>query len=290
MYPLVTDLVCDGIPVAVTCRVLKLSRQGYYKWLKNPVTNRDWDDAIRINAALNIHKQQPTLGYRFICDQINDLGHKTCESSMLRLCQTQNISSVIVRKTRKKARKTLPATHLDLVKRNFVASCPNQIWLTDITEHKTKETKLYLCAIKDVFSNKIVGYSIAKHMQATLAVSALKNAIKSRKPAGTIVHSDRGSQFQSKQFKSLLVQHGLLGSMGKVGAAGDNSAMESFFSLLQKNVLNQQNWVSYESLRIAVVGWVHTTYHLQRKQRKLGKRTPVQFELDYKNKQLAVVN
>ena len=146
------------------------------------------------------------------------------------------------------------------------------------TEHWTDEGKLYLCAIKDVFSNRIVGWSIAEHMQASLAVNALGSAIAMRDADGTIVHSDRGSQFRSKKFLRVLTNNGLVGSMGRVGACGDNAAMESFFSLLQKNVLDTKRWRTLEELRHAIVVWIERTYNRRRRQRMLGKLTPVEYE------------
>jgi putative transposase len=139
------------------------------------------------------------------------------------------------------SKKAGPPVHDDLVGRDFSADRPNALWLTDITEHWTDEGKLYCCAIKDVYSKRIVGYSISDRMMAALAVSALRNAIALRHPIGMfIIHSDRGSQFRSKAFVRVLKHHNLTGSMGRVGACGDNAAMESFFSLLQKNMLDRQ--------------------------------------------------
>ena len=135
-----------------------------------------------------------------------------------------------------------------------------------------------MCAIKDVYSNRIVGYSIDSRMKASLAVSALRMAITRRDPAGTVVHSDRGSQFRSKKFVRVLANNGLVGSMGRVGACGDNAAMESFFSLLQNNVLNSRRWATREDLRLAIVTWIERTYHRRRRQRRLGKLTPVEYE------------
>ncbi len=112
---------------------------------------------------------------------------------MHRLCREHAIASVLV-KRRGRAAKPGPAVHDDLVRRIFTATAPNELWLTDITEHPTAEGKLYLCAVKDAFSNRIVGYSIDSRMKASLAVAALRNAIGLRGPVGTIVHSDRGSQ------------------------------------------------------------------------------------------------
>ncbi len=142
--------------------------------------------------------------------------------------------------------------HDDLGGRQFTAAGPDRTWLTDITEHPTAEGKLYLCAFKDVYSSRIVGYSMGSRMTAGLAVSALRNAIALRNPAATlVVHSDRGSQFRSHAFVTTLKTHGLTGSMGRVGACGDNAAMESFFALLQKNVLDRQRWSTRDQLRLA---------------------------------------
>lgn len=175
--------------------------------------------------------------------------------------------------------KSGPPVHDDLVGRKFTADEPNQVWLTDITEHWTAEGKLYLCAIKDLYSNRIVGYSIDSRMKASLAVQALRNAVDQRNPVSTIVHSDRGSQFRSKKFVKQLSRNGLHGSMGRVGACGDNAAMESFFALLQKNVLDQHRWSTREQLRMAIVVWIERTYHRKRRQRRLGKLTPIEFEI-----------
>jgi putative transposase len=277
-YPLVLDLAAEGIPVAVTCRVLGFSKQAFYAWRHNPVPQRDWDEAHLINAALGIHADDPAFGYRFIADELPARGITAGENKVARLCSQQRIWSVFSKK-RGLNRKAGPPVHDDLVTRQFTAAGPDRTWLTDITEHPTAEGKLYLCAIKDVYSNRIVGYSMDSRMTAALAVSALRNAIALRSPAGTVVvHSDRGSQFRSAAFVRTLRQHGLAGSMGRVGACGDNAAMESFFALLQKNVLDRQRWANREQLRLAIITWIERTYHRRRRQRRLGRLTPVEYE------------
>jgi putative transposase len=140
-------------------------------------------------------------------------------------------------------RKPGPPVHDDLVERDFTAAAPNELWLTDITEHPAGDGKLCLYVVKDVCSGRIVGYSMYSRMKSSLAVAALENAVRARRPAGTLVHSDRGSQFRSRRFVESLRQHGLTGSMGRVAYA-DNAAMESFFSLLQENVLDRQRWLT----------------------------------------------
>jgi transposase InsO family protein len=181
-------------------------------------------------------------------------------------------------KKRGLTRKAGPPVHDDLVTRRFTATAADQRWLTDITEHPTSEGKLCLCAIKDVFSNRIVGYSIDQRMTSDLAVNALSYAIVARKPAATIVHSDRGSQFRSRKYVAALARHGLRGSMGRVGACGDNAAMEFFFALLQKNVLDRKRWTTRAELRLAIVTWIERTYHRRRRQARLGGLTPIEFE------------
>ena len=130
----------------------------------------------------------------------------------------------------------------------------------------------------DCSSRRIVGYSIDARMTSSLAVNALRHAVNAREPFNTIVHSDRGSQFRSKDFTSELTKNGLRGSMGRVGAAGDNAAMESFFALLQKNVLNRRRWETREDLRLEIVYWIEATYHRRRRKAALGNLTPIEFE------------
>jgi transposase InsO family protein len=119
---------------------------------------------------------------------------------------------------------------------------------------------------------------MAERMTSALAIAAIRNAGLRRDCNGVIVHTDRGSQFRSRAFVSTLNELGMVGSMGRVGACGDNAAAESFFSLLQKNVLNRQRWQTRDELRLAITIWIERTYHRRRRQRRLGKLTPIEFE------------
>jgi putative transposase len=202
MFPLVRELADDPIyriPVAATCRVLGFSKQAFYQWQRDPVTARDWSDAHLINAAIDIHHDDPEFGYRFITDELAEIGIVAGRKRVNRLCTMQRLWSVHSRK-RGLSRRPGPPVHDDLVERRFTAVRPNELWLTDITEHPTAEGKLYLCAVKDACSNCIVGYSMNSRMTSQLAVDALVNACSLRRPAGTTVHSDRGSQFRSHAF------------------------------------------------------------------------------------------
>ena len=260
-----TELAADGIPVTVTCRV-QLSRQPYYRWLQDRVSDAELIEAYRANALFDAHRDDPEFGHRLLADQAREEGEPMSDRTAWKITSANGWWSVFGKKRGRNGKKPGPAVHDDLctvtdengrVRHEFIADGPNRLWLTDITEHKTAEGKLYLCAIKDVFGNKIVGYSIDSRMKSSLAVRALENAVQMRGDvAGCVVHSDRGSQFRSRKFLRALTRHRLVGSMGRVASCGDNAAMESFFALLQKNVLDRRSWTTREQLRIAIVTWI----------------------------------
>lgn len=246
--------------------------------------------AYRANALFDAHQDDPEFGDRLLADEARQAGEAMADRTAWRICRDNAWWSTFGKKRGRNGKKPGPAVHDDLrtvtdangrVRHEFSAERPNQLWLTDITEHRTTtQGKLYLCAVKDVFSNKIVGYSIDSRMKSSLAVNALDNAVAMRGDvAGCVVHSDRGAQFRSRKFLRALARHRMVGSMGRVASCGDNAAMESFSShLLQKNVLNRRWWVTQEELCIAIVTWIERTYHRRRRQARLGRLTPVEFE------------
>jgi transposase InsO family protein len=282
-FPLVRDLAAEGFPVRLTCGVLGFSSQAFYKWQAAPVCQRDLDDAHLVNVIREVHEDDPEFGYRFISDELERAGHKVGERRVWRLCSEHRIWSTTTKKGRKSSGKRPgPAVHDDLVQRNFTAPAPDRVWLTDITEHSTDQGKLYTCCIKDVCSNRIVGWATSDRMTRHLAVAALRQAVARRQPSGTVVvHSDRGGQFRARDFVAVLKANNLTGSMGRVSSAGDNAAMESFYSLLQKNVLDRKRWRTRDELAYAIVYWIEHTYNHRRRQRGLGKLTPVEFELAF---------
>lgn len=288
MYPLVRELAADGVPVAVTCRVLKLARQPYYRWLKQPITEAELEQAYRADGLFDAHRDDPEFGYRFLADEARAAGQAMADRTAWKICSQLGWFSAFGKPRGKNGKKPGPPVHDDLcavvdekgrVRHQFTAAAPNELWLSDITEHVTGEGKLYLCAIKDAYSNRIIGYSIDSRMKSRLAVAALNNAVARRGDvAGCVLHTDRGSQFRSRKFVRALHHHGMVGSMGRVGTAGDNAAMESFFALLQKNVLDRRRWATRQELRIAIVTWIERTYHRRRRQATLGRLTPIEFE------------
>jgi transposase InsO family protein len=143
-YPLVQELAAEGIPVRLTCGVLGFSTQAFYKWRSRPCSDRDLDDAHLTNALVDLHSEDPTFGYRFLADELEKKGHRVGERRVWRLCRQQRLSTTV--KKGRHGKRPGPAVHDDLVQRNFTATRPDAIWLTDITEHPTAEGKLYCCA------------------------------------------------------------------------------------------------------------------------------------------------
>jgi hypothetical protein len=182
MYPLVRDLAAAGapvrVPVAVTCRVLNLARQPYYRWLANPIMSSELEEAYRANALFDAHRDDPEFGYRFLVDEACDAGEPMAPRTAWRICSDNGWWSAFGKPKRGKAGKPGPPVHDDLlavvdekgrVRHEFTGDGPNEVWLTDLTEHRTDEGKLYLCAIKDVYSNRIVGYAIdSSHLLAEI--------------------------------------------------------------------------------------------------------------------------
>ena len=172
-----------------------------------------------------------------------------------------------------------PPVFDDHVQRVFRADAPNRVWLTDIREHRTSEGKLYCCAIKQAFSNRIVGYLISDRMTAELAVEAACNAVACRgEGVGCTLHADGRSQFRNRVMAGELCRPDMVGSMGGVGVAGGNAAMEGFWPPLQSNVLNQQRWSTRHHLCLAIVVWIERKYHRQRAQDTFSGLTPIEFE------------
>ncbi len=183
--------------------------------------------------------------------------------------------------TRKKGKRNLVnvATHEDLVNRNFTVPAVNSLWLTDITEHKTREGTLYCCVVLDLCSRRVVGWAIDRRNEATLVNDALTMAARSRTTnPQTILHSDHGSQFTSWSFTANLKHHQLLGSMGTVGDCFDNAPMESFWGSMQIELLNRKKWLTYVELATAMADYIVNFYNPNRRHSSLEYLTPDEFE------------
>jgi putative transposase len=173
-----------------------------------------------------------------------------------------------------------PAVHQDLVTRQFHATGPDRLWVTDITQHRTAEGWVYAAVVLDVFSRRVVGWSIADHLRTELVVDALDMARWRRKPTvgATVLHSDRGTQYTSWLFGHRLREAGLLGSMGAVGSAYDNALMESFFGSMQIELLDRRDWATRAELANAIFEWIEAFYNPIRRHSSLGYLSPLDYE------------
>lgn len=279
---LVRELADDGFSVSLVCRVLELPRSTYYDAVGRPPSKRQLADDELTKEILEIHEASrqnygaPRVHAELRLGRGRHLGRKR----IARLMRAAGIQGVCHR--RKRGRKAAPPTHDDLVKRRFKADEPNKLWVTDITEHPTKTGKVYCCCVLDVFSRRIVGWAIADHMRSELVVDALQMATWRRNPEpGAIVHADRGSQFTSWVFGHRLRQAGLLGSMGRVASSVDNGMMESFWSTMQRELLDRRRWQSREELASAIFEWIEAFYNPVRRHTSIGDVSPVEFEINY---------
>jgi putative transposase len=181
---------------------------------------------------------------------------------------------------RKHRRRPEDPVHDDLVQRRFTAEAPDRLWCTDITEHPTGEGKIYCCAVLDVYSRLVVGWSIADHMRSELVVDALQMATWRRRPEpGVVVHADRGSQYTSWVFGHRLRQAGLLGSMGRVASSVDNALIESFWSTMQRELLDtRRRWATKAELASAIFEWIEAWYNPRRRHTSLDMLAPAEFD------------
>jgi putative transposase len=282
-FRLVQELAADGVRAAVACRVLRVSTSGYYEWRGRVPSGRAVTDRALLAQIRAIHTaSRETYGVPRVHAELRlGLRVRCGRKRVARLMRASGLQGVHIR--RRKRRCAAAPVHDDLVQRCFVADAPDRLWLTDITEHSTREGKVYLAAVLDVYARRVVGWSIADHLRAELVVDALEMARWRRRPAPgqTVLHSDRGAQYTSWAFGHRLRAAGLLGSMGRVGSAYDNAMMESFFSTLQRELLDRRTWATRKELASAIFEWIEAWYNPRRRHTSLGNLSPVRYERLY---------
>ena len=280
MFRLVRDLAAAGVPVAVACRVLGVSRSGFHAWSSRPPSARSVADAQLTTTIVAVHEMsRRSHGAPRVHAELRlGPGIRCGRKRVARLMRVAGIGGICHQRIRGRHRPA-PAPHEDLVRRRFVADGPNWLWCTDITEHPTSEGRVYCAAVLDVFSRQVVGWSIADHIRAELVVDALQMATWRRRPEpGAIVHADRGPQYTSWVFGHRLREAGLLGSMGRVASSVDNTMIESFWSTMQRELLDQQAEASKAELASAIFEWIEARYNPRRRHTSLGNVSPAQFE------------
>ncbi|WP_340289795.1 IS3 family transposase [Aquipuribacter hungaricus] len=279
MFRLVQELAADGIPVAVACRELEVSRSGYYEWAARGPSKRSVADTSLTDRITEIHRSsRASYGAPRVHAELKlGLGLRCGRKRIARLMRLAGLQGISHR--RKRGRKPDPAVHDDLVQRRFAAEGPDRLWATDVTEHPTAEGKVYCCAVIDAYSRVVVGWSIADHMRTELVVDALQMAQWRRRPGpGTVVHSDRGSVYTSWAFGHRLREAGLLGSMGRVASSVDNTMVESFWSTMQRELLDTRTWATRSDLGSAIFEWIEAWYNPRRRHSALGYLAPTEYE------------
>lgn len=264
--------------MAVTCRVLGVSTSGYYEWIKRPPSARDLEDAYVLDTIIDIHTTaRQTYGVRRVHAELTlGLGCRIGRRRVARLMRCHGLAGVHRRRWRHHQR--AEAIWPDHVQRTFVADQPDRLWVTDITQHRSTEGWVYCAVVLDVFSRRVVGWSIADHLRTELVVDALEMARLRRRPIGTILHSDRGTQYTSWLFGHRLREAGLMGSMGKVACAYDNALMESFWGSMQIELLDRRLWATQAELARAMFEWIEAFYNPVRRHSAIGYQSPVEFE------------
>lgn len=269
----------DGLPAEVACRVVGVSVSGFYMWRRRPPSARAVRHAMLAEVIIQVHAEsRATYGARRVHAELV-LGREikvarcTVELVMRRL----ELAGLPGRPRYRKVPKQPTAS--DLVNRDFARTEPNRLWLTDITEHRTFEGKVYCAVVLDAFSRRVVGWSIDSSQTANLVVNALGMAIENRQSEGAVIHSDHGTQYTSWAFTRRALDSGLVPSMGSIGDCYDNGMMESFWARMQVELLNRRRWRTRLELANAIFEYLEIFHNRQRRHSSLGMLTPIEYEL-----------
>jgi putative transposase len=269
-------------PVVVICRVLKVSRSGFFAWLKRPVSKRQRRQEELIEKIRAVHQENRELyGSPRVYRSLLIDGQIVCRNTVAKLMRQVNIRA----KTRRRfVPRTTDSTHQQPVAdnaldRNFTAMAADRKWVADITYVPTAQGWLYLAAVLDLFSRKIVGWSMAAHMKTDLVRDALQMALQRRDPKqGLLHHSDRGVQYASDEYQKLLIDQGIQISMSGKGDCWDNAVMESFWATLKMELVYQQEYATQMEARLSIFEYIEVFYNRQRLHSSLGYVSPESFE------------
>lgn len=271
------------------CRLLAVSRSGYYAWRGRPESRRSIANRRLLVDIRAIHHQSDrTYGSPRMTDELRSRGHVVNEKRVARLMRVDGLVPKMV----KKFRVTTDSAHAcpvspNIVKRQFTAEQPNQLWLADITYVWTSQGWLYLAAVLDLYSRRIVGHAVSHRFDRSLVVTAMRQAIARRRPKpGLVHHSDRGVQYASGDYQALLAAHGMIGSMSRKGDCWDNAPMESFFGTLKRELVHHERFATRKTARSRIFDYIEVFYNGWRRHTGIGSISPVDFEeqLNYTGK------
>ena len=268
-------------PVRVLCSTLKVSPSGFYEWRGRPTSARAQEDEALSVAIKAIHQEsRETYGSPRIHVQLKRQGVHCGKNRVTRLMATAGIAA----KTKRKFKATTDSKHRypvaeNVLNRQFTVKGPNEVWLVDITYIWTREGWLYLAAVLDLYSRRIVGWALERRMTKEFACRALEMALNRRRPGrGLIHHSDRGSQYASGAYQELLASRGIIASMSRKGDCWDNAPMESFFHTLKVELVHHRDYKTREEARGDIIEYMEMFYNWQRRHSSLDYATPMEYE------------
>ena len=273
--------------VRAMCRCLRIHPSGFYAWLKNPLSKRAREDKRQTKLIKKAWKESGKVyGYRKLHDDLLDQGETCCPNRVARLASLAGIKAQIGYKRRPGAYGGKPSVVVDnTLDRQFDVAAPDTVWVTDITYIKTYEGFAYLAVVIDLYSRRVVGWSMQGRQTTDVALQALLSAVWRRKPKNKVlIHSDQGSQFTSMDWASFLKHHDLEHSMSRRGNCHDNAVAESFFNLLKRERIRRRTYRSREEARRDVFDYIEMFYNPKRKHARNGMLSPVDFERQQKIK------
>ncbi len=268
-------------PVRMMCQLFKISRSGYYAWRVRPESQRARTDREITRVIRRLHAESKGVyGSPKMSAELKDEGYHCGRHKVARLMRLAGLRGCP--KRRFKVTTTRDPSHpmaQDLIRQDFTAAAPNQRWASDITYISTHRGWLYLAVVMDLYSRRIVGWSMSRWINRHLVIDALSMAIGARRPAGVLIHhSDRGSQYTSDDFREELENHGIQCSMSARGNCYDNAVVESFFGLLKRERVNRVRYRTRDAARADVFDYIECFYNRKRRHGYLGHISPVAFE------------
>lgn len=271
----------DQWPVRLLCETLEVSTTGYYAWRQRPLSaRRQRRDALVVEIRAIHAEVKARYGSPRIHAELAARGRNCCVNTVAQLMRDHGIAA----KTARKFRCTTDSNHdlptaENILDRQFEPQSPNEAWTADITYIPTCAGWLYLAAVEDLYSRRVVGWSMADHMESRLVVDALELAVQRRLPGeGLLAHSDRGSQYASEHYQQLLAKHGIICSMSRRANCWDNAPMESFFASLKKELVHDADFITRHEARAAIVEYIEVFYNNQRRHSSLGYVAPAEYE------------
>lgn len=267
--------------VRAMCRCLRIHPSGFYAWLKNPLSTRAREDARQTELMRKAWTDSGKVyGYRKLHDDLLDQGETCCPNRVARLGKLAGIKAHIGYKRRPGAYGGRPSVIVDnTLDRQFDVEAPDRVWVTDITYIRTLEGFAYLAVVIDLYSRRVVGWSMQSRQTTDLVLQALLMAVWRRKPEHRVlIHSDQGSQFTSMDWASFLKHHNLEHSMSRRGNCHDNAVAESFFNLLKRERIRRRPYRTREEARQDVFDYIEMFYNPKRKHVRNGMLSPVEFE------------